>query len=106
MKIILENIIKYKLSLLLVWSIVHVGYHANEHQDVYTICDISFDENKYHVSNHQCQKCLNKVQSIHSTIRIDYFNDKKTIKYLNKKNIFYNKSIIFDLFSHPPPNLL
>ena len=36
----------------------------------------------------------------------DYFNDKKTIKYLNKKNIFYNKLIIFDLFSHPPPNSL
>ena len=106
MKKLLKNIFTYKLSILLLGSIVHIDYHANEHQDKHTIYDISFDHKKDHSSNHQCQKCLNKVQSIYSTIKIDYFNDKKTIKYLNKKNIFYNKSIIFDLFSHPPPNSL
>ena len=105
-KIILKHIFTYKLSLLLIGSIVHIDYHANEHQEKYTICDISFDDEKYHVSNHQCQKCLNKIQSLNFKIKFDYLNDKKTIQYLNIKNIFYAPSIIFDLHSHPPPSSL
>jgi len=102
----LKNITKSILSLFLLATIVHGDHHISEHQEGYTLCDISCDNEKHHVTNHQCQKCLNKNQRLHPIIAIDYSNNQKSINYLNVKYIFYVQLIIFDLNSRPPPSLI
>ena len=44
----LKNITTSILSLFLLASIIHVDHHVVEHQDGYTICDISCDDEKHH----------------------------------------------------------
>ena len=74
----LKNITTSILSLFLLASIIHVDHHVGEHQDGYTICDISCDDEKHHLTNHKCQKCLNKNQKLHSIKEIDNsINQKK-----------------------------
>ena len=106
MKLLLKNIITCGLSLLLITSIFHVDHHVHEHQDGYSICGISCDDEKHHSINHQCEKCLNKNQRLYLITEIDFSIDQKTTEYYNTKNIIYVKSIIFDLHSRPPPSLI
>ena len=77
-----------------------------EHQGGYTICDISCDDEKHHVTNHQCQKCLNKNQKLHSIKEIDNSINQRKIRYCIVKNIIDVKSMIFDLNSRPPPSII
>ena len=105
-KTILKNIITCGLSLLLVATIVHIDYHADEHKDGYSICDINCIDDNHHFNNHQCQKCLNKNQRLYHVIEIDFSINQKTTEYYNTKNVIYVKSIIFDLHSRPPPSLI
>ena len=102
----LKNITTSILSLFLLATIVHVDRHMGEHQGGYTICDISCDDEKHHVTNHQCQKCLNKNQKLHSIKEIDNSINQRKIRYRIVKNIIYVKSITFDLNSRPPPSLI
>ena len=87
-------------------TIVHIDYHINEHQRGYNICDITCDNEKHHTTNHQCQKCLNKNQKLHSIKEIDNSIIQRKIRYRIVKNINDVKSIIFDLNSRPPPSLI
>tara|TARA_B100000941_G_C28201856_1_gene397256 strand:- start:129 stop:440 length:312 start_codon:yes stop_codon:yes gene_type:complete len=102
----LKNITTFALSLFLLATIIHVDNHMREHQDGYIICDISCDDEKNHATNHKCQKCLNNNQKILSIKEIDDSIDERKIRYCIVKNIIDFKSIIFDLNSRPPPNLL
>ena len=101
-----KNITTYTLSVFLFVTIIHADNHMHEQQDGYTICDISFDDEKNHVTSHKCQKCLNKNQKIYSIKEVDNFINERKIRYCIVKNIIDFKSIIFDLNSRPPPNLL
>ena len=101
----LKNITTSILSLFLLATIIHVD-HVGEHQGGYTICDISCDDEKHHATNHQCQKCLNKNQKLHSIKEIDNSINKKNIRHRIVKNIIDVKSIIFELNSRPPPSLI
>ena len=101
----LKNITTSILSLFLLASIIHVDHYVGEHQDGYTICDISCDNEKHHWVNHQCQKCLNKNQKLVSIKDIDNSIIQKKIRYSIVKNTIDVKSIIFDLNSRPPPSL-
>ena len=105
-KTILIKIISCVLSLLLIATIVHIDDHLYKYHEEFSIVDVSCDDKQHQSIKHQCQKCLNKNQSIKSINRIDYSKNKKTIKYHNVKNIFYVQSIIFDLNSRPPPSLI
>ena len=87
-------------------TIVHVDHHVREHQDGYAICDISSDDEKHHVTNHKCQKCLNKNQKLQSIKEIDNSINQRKIRYCVVKNIIDVKSIIFDLNSRPPPSFI
>ena len=102
----LKNIITSILSLFLLATIVHVDRHVGEYQGGYTICDISCENEKHHLVNHQCQKCLNKNQKLVSLIDIDNSINQRKIRYSIVKNIIDVKSIIFDLNSRPPPSLI
>ena len=102
----LKNLTTSILSLFLLASIIHVDHYVGEHQDGYTICDISCDNEKHHWVNHQCQKCLNKNQKLFSIIDIDNSINQRKIRYSIVKNIIDVKSIIFDLNSRPPPSLI
>ena len=106
MRIILKNIIRYKLSLLLIASIVHVDHHVSENQGGYTISNISSEDEKHHATDHHCQKCLNKNQKLKSTKDIDSSINQRKIRYSILKNTIDVKSIIFDLNSRPPPSLI
>ncbi len=101
----LKNLTTSILSLFLLVIIIHVDHHVGEHQGGYTICDISCDNEKHHATNHQCQKCLNKNQKLHSIKEIDN-SIKKNIRHRIVKNIIDVKSIIFELNSRPPPSLI
>ena len=101
----LRNTTKSILSLFLLATIIHVDHYMGEHQDGYTICDISCDNEKHHWVNHQCQKCLNKNQKLVSIKDIDNSINQKKIRYSIVKNTIDVKSIIFDLNSRPPPSL-
>ena len=105
MKIVLKNITTYAMSLFLVAIIVHVDHHIIEHQDKYSICDISYDNKQHHLFNHQCQKCLNENKKLHSIKEIDNSINQRKIPYSIVKNTIDVKSIIFDLNSRPPPSL-
>ncbi len=102
----LKNIITSTLSLFLLAMIVHIDHHMFEHQVGYALCDISCDDGKHHLKNHQCQKCLNKNQKLHSIKEIDNSINQRKIRYSIVKNIIDLKSIIFDLNSRPPPSLI
>ena len=102
----LKNMTKSILSLFLLASIIHVDHYVGEHQDGYTICDISCDDEKHHATNHKCKKCLNKNQNSHSTKEIDNSINQRKIRYCVVKNTIDVKSIIFDLNSRPPPSLI
>ena len=102
----LKNITTSALSVFLLATIIHVDHHIGEHQGGYTICDISCDHEKHHVANHQCQKCLNKNQKLHSIKEIDNSINQRKIRYSIVKNTIDVKSIIFDLNSRPPPSLI
>ncbi len=102
----LKNITTSILSIFLMATIVHVDHHVREHQGEYTICDISYDDEKHHAGNHKCQKCLNKNQKLHSINEIDNSINQRKIRYRIVKNIIDFKSIIFDLNSRPPPSLI
>ena len=101
----LKNLTTSILSLFLLATIIHVDHHVGEHQGGYTICDISCDDEKHHATNHQCQKCLNKNQKLHSIKEIDNSINQRKIRYSIVKNTIDFKSIIFDLNSRPPPSL-
>ena len=101
----LKNLTTSILLLFLLASIIHVDHYVGEHQDGYTICDISCDNEKHHWVNHQCQKCLNKNQKLVSIKDIDNSIIQKKIRYSIVKNTIDVKSIIFDLNSRPPPSL-
>ena len=101
----LKNLTTSVVSLFLLASIIHVDHYVGEHQDGYTICDISCDNEKHHWVNHQCQKCLNKNQKLVSIKDIDNSIIQKKIRYSIVKNTIDVKSIIFDLNSRPPPSL-
>tara|TARA_Y100000590_G_scaffold359370_1_gene415194 strand:- start:3 stop:323 length:321 start_codon:yes stop_codon:yes gene_type:complete len=103
---ILKNITTSILSLFLLATIFHVDHHIGEHQGGYTICDISCDNEKHHLVNHQCQKCLNKNQKLNSIKEIDNLINQRKTRYRIVKNIIDVKSIIFDLNSRPPPSLI
>ena len=104
-KTFLINIINYGLSLLIIATIVHVDDYLHEYHGEYSISDVSCNNKQNHLIKHQCQKCLNKNQSLQSIKKIDYSKNEKTIKYHNVKNIIDFQSIIFDLNSRPPPSL-
>ena len=101
----LKNLTTSILSLFLLATIIHVDHHVGEHQGGYTICDISCDDEKHHATNHQCQKCLNKNQKLHSIKESDNSINQRKIRYSIVKNTIDVKSIIFDLNSRPPPSL-
>ena len=101
----LKNLNTSILSLFLLASIIHVDHYVGEHQDGYTICDISCDNEKHHWVDHKCQKCLNKNQKLVSIKDIDNSINQKKIRYSIVKNTIDVKSIIFDLNSRPPPSL-
>jgi len=103
---VLKNITTYILSVLLVVTIVHIDNHINEHQGGYTICDITCDDERHHMINHQCQKCLNKNQRFYSITEIVSSINQNRIEYFNIKNKFDAISITFDLHSRPPPSLI
>ena len=102
----LKNTTTSILSLFLLATIIHVDHHVGKHQGGYTICDISCEDEKHHASNHQCQKCLNENQKLHSIKEIDNSINQRKIRYSIVKNIIDVKSIIFDLNSRPPPSLI
>ncbi len=102
----LKNITRSTLSLFLLMTIFHVDHHMGEHQGGYTICDISCEDEKHYLNNHQCQKCLNKNQKLHSLNEIDNSINQRKIRYRIVKNIIDVKSIIFDLNSRPPPSFI
>ena len=81
-------------------------HHVGKHQGGYTIFDTSCEDEKHHATNHQCQKCLNKNQKLHSIKEIDNSINQRKICYRTVKNIIDVKSIIFDLNSRPPPSLI
>ena len=101
----LKNLNTSILSLFLLASIIHVDHYVGEYQDGYTICDIICENEKHHLVNHQCQKCLNKNQKLHSLYEIDNSINQRKIRYSIVKNTIDVKSIIFDLNSRPPPSL-
>jgi len=102
----LKNTTTSILSLFLLATIIHVDHHVGKHQGGYTICDISCEDEKHHASNHQCQKCLNENQKLHSIKEIDNSINQRKIRYRIVKNIIDVKSIFFDLNSRPPPSLI
>jgi len=102
----LKNITRSILSLFLLATIIHVSHHMGEHQGGYTLFNISCEHEKYHATNHQCQKCLNKNHKLHSIKEIDNSINQRKIRYRIVENIIYFKSINFDLNSRPPPSLI
>ena len=101
-----KKITTYALSVLLLATIIHIDSHLHEYQDGYTICEVSCYDENHHLVNHQCQKCLNKNQKLHSIKEIDNSINQRKIRYCIVKNIIDIKSIIFDLNSRPPPSLI
>ena len=102
----LKNITASILSLFLLVTTLHVDYHVRELQEGYGLCNISCNDEKHHLINHNCQNCLNKIQRLHSVKEIDNSINQRKIRYRIVKNIIDVKSIIFDLNSRPPPSLI
>ena len=100
-----KKITTYALSVLLLATIIHIDSHLHEYQDGYTICEVSCDDENHNLNNHQCQKCLNKNQKLHSLYEIDNSINQRKIRYSIVKNTIDVKLIIFDLNSRPPPSL-
>lgn len=105
MKIILDNMITYLLSFLLMSINVHIDHHIDGDQDKNSICDINFKENKHNLINHQCQKCLVKNHKLHQLIKIDSPIKHIFLDYYDTKDLIYVKSIISNFQSRSPPNL-
>ena len=106
MKTFLKNLITFALSSLFVVTTTHVDHNIIKTPKEYGLCDISCKYEKHHLVNHQCQKCLNNNQKLHSIKEIDNSISKRKIRYRIVKNIIDVKCIIFDLNSRPPPSLI
>tara|TARA_Y100000768_G_scaffold351010_1_gene301594 strand:+ start:241 stop:552 length:312 start_codon:yes stop_codon:yes gene_type:complete len=102
----LKNITASIFSLFLLVTTFHVDYHVRELKEGYGLCDISCNDEKHHLINHNCQNCLNKIQRLHSVKEIDNSINQRKIRHLIVKNEIDVKSIVFDLNSRPPPSLI
>jgi len=105
-KKVIKIIVSYGLSLLFLNAILHVDPHKHNHNDGYSICDISCDSEEHHSFSHHCQKCLNKNNklSTRESVELKYDEDGTTFFFSNES---YNKIYFsFNLLSRPPPNIL
>ena len=105
MKSVLQILITSVLSMLFLSVIVHIDAHSHHHSSESSLCNIDSDSQNHHSFSHQCEKCLNKIQRICISTNFDLSIDEKISAHITSNTITYVKSIIYDLHSHPPPQL-
>ena len=105
-KNLLKILVTYNLSALFITAIVHIDIHPDQYNSGYSICDIDCENQIHHSISHQCEKCLHKHHRIGTLIKFDFSIDEKTSDFVISNDIIYVKSIIYDLHSRPPPNLI
>ena len=105
MKRVLQILITSIISMLFLSVAVHIDAHLHHHNSESSLCNIDSDSQKHHSFSHQCEKCLNKIQRICISTSFDLSIDEKISAHTTSSTIIYDKSIIYDLHSRPPPNL-
>lgn len=97
--------ISYGLSIMLLSATFHVDLRHQDHNDGYSICDISCDGENHHSKSHKCEKCLNKTNRliVQEFIELSY-NGYTTLFYSLNESFKYSFSH-FSLYSRPPPSL-
>ena len=99
---VLKKFISFGLSIMALSATLHVDLH-HEHYDGYTICDIDCDDEKHHFTTHQCEKCLNKNNSLTKQEKDVLLIDANRFALLFSKIHFKNSFLNFSLYSRPPP---